>query len=86
MSYDNDGASSTPYQNGSGELHLYNPSQTTYVKQWWSRISANPNTPGQRDQYTAGYVNTTSAINAVRFSMSTGDIKASGIFKLWGMK
>jgi hypothetical protein len=33
----------------------------------------------------AGYGNTTSAVNAIRFQMSSGNI-ADGIFKLYGVK
>jgi hypothetical protein len=34
--------------------------------------------------FTAGYGNTTSAINAVRFQMSSGNID-SGVIKLYGI-
>jgi hypothetical protein len=32
------------------------------------------------NEYTAGYCNTTSAINAVRFQMSSGNIDAGTIY------
>jgi hypothetical protein len=36
------------------------------------------------NDYSAGYGNTTSAVNAVRFQMSTGNF--DGIIKLYGLK
>ena len=40
--------------------------------------------PQSVDYHTQGYFNTTSAINAVQFKMSSGDIDA-GTFKLYGI-
>jgi hypothetical protein len=37
------------------------------------------------DNYAAGYGNTTSTINAIRFQMSSGNIDA-GTIKLYGIK
>jgi hypothetical protein len=37
------------------------------------------------DFYTAGYGNTTSAVNAIRFQMSSGNID-DGIIKMYGVK
>jgi hypothetical protein len=37
------------------------------------------------DTFVAGYGNTTSAVNAVRFQMSSGNID-DGIIKLYGVK
>ena len=72
----------------SGYLHLFNPSSTTFVKHFKSRIS-NPNGSGgstyQCDCYTAGYFNTTSAIDAIQFKMSSGNIDAGDIC-LYGIK
>jgi hypothetical protein len=69
---------------GSGELTLYNPSSTTFVKHYMSNFNEENQTYSQ-NQYTAGYFNTTSAINAVRFKMGTGNIDA-GKIKLYGIK
>ena len=70
-------------ENGNGELHLFNPSSTTYVKHWYSRISANDGTYGM-DNFAAGYWNTTSAINAVNFKFASGNF--DGTIKMWGVK
>jgi len=56
----------------SGTLQLFNPSSTTYVKHFIARL-IDYNSPYPEDRYTAGYGNTTSAINAIRFQMSSGN-------------
>jgi len=63
-----------------GNLSLFNPSSTTYVKHYMSRVVANYVT----EAYTAGYFNTTSSINAIRFQMSSGNID-SGQILLFGV-
>ena len=68
----------------SGELHLYNPSSTTYVKQWHGRVNSADGT-FQHDNFSAGYWNTTSAINAVKFQHQGGG-NFSGTIKMWGVK
>ena len=71
--------------NNSGEMCLYNPSSTTYVKHFISRISNTNITAQAGDNFIAGYANTTSAVNAIQFKMSSGNI-ADGIIKLYGVK
>ena len=75
---DNDGSLS-------GELKLFNPSSTTFVKHFISRIQGISNSPLSNDVYSAGYGNTTSAIDGVRFKLSSGNID-SGKIKLYGIK
>jgi hypothetical protein len=72
-------------QSCSGEMYLYNPSSTTFVKHFMSRISANTYNDYAYDTYCAGYGNTTSAINAIRFQVESGNID-DGIIKLYGVK
>ena len=72
-------------ENLSGELHLFAPSSTTYVKQFYARTSSSGDTNEEWDVFTAGYLNTTSAINAVKFDMSSGNIDAGTIY-LYGIK
>ena len=69
----------------SGEMYLFNPSSTTFVKHFMSRIQGMSNSPLSNDVYTAGYGNTTSAINAVKFLVNSGNID-SGKIKLYGIK
>ena len=69
--------------NLNGTLEIFNPSSSTYVKHFISRTAAKGDE--SNDNYTAGYFNTTSAINAIRFQMSSGYID-SGTIKLYGIK
>ena len=71
-------------QSLSGYLHLFNPSSTTFVKHFISRTSASDPTNFQLDSYIAGYLNTTSAINAVTFRMASNNIQ-SGDICLYGI-
>ena len=65
-----------------GELYLFNPSSTTFVKHFTAVTS---HIAGQAKEYfTAGYGNTTSAVDAIQFKMSSGNIDA-GTFKLYGV-
>jgi hypothetical protein len=72
-------------QQCSGVLSLFNPSSTTYVKHFISRIADITSGDFAGDRYVAGYFNTTSAINAIRFQFSSGNID-DGIIKMYGVK
>ena len=67
----------------SGTLHLFDPSSTTFVKHFKSRIS-NAENQSAIDTFVAGYGNTTSAIDAVQFKFLAGNID-SGTIKLYGV-
>jgi len=67
-----------------GTLHLFNPSSTTFVKHFISNISASHNLPAANQCFVAGYCNTTAAIDAVQFTMHTGNIDA-GTITLYGI-
>ena len=69
-------------QSASGYLHLYDPSNTTFVKHFIARCNFTHYQDYQIDQYTAGYCNVTAAIDGVQFSMSSDNIDA-GTFKLY---
>ena len=62
-----------------GMLHLFNPASTTFVKHFISRVSTSQATNYHYDMHYAGYVNTTSAITAVKFDMASGNIDAGDI-------
>ena len=62
----------------SGWFQLFAPSDTTYVKHWLSRTSC-PYDTSAADFYTQGYGNTTSAIDAITFKMSSGEIQGGSI-------
>jgi len=71
-------------QSGSGTLHLFNPSSTTFVKHFISRSNRAYSGDYTVDEYMAGYFNTTSSVDAVQFKMSSGNID-SGVIKLYGI-
>jgi hypothetical protein len=69
----------------SGELTLFNPSSTTFVKHFLSRSSLYEGSSYAMDVHTGGYCNVTAAIDAVQFKMSSGNVDA-GTIKLYGLK
>jgi len=69
----------------SGELWLFNPSSTTYVKHFMATVNTYSGDDYSQQIFSAGYSNTTSAVDAVRFQMSSGNIDA-GTIKLYGIK
>ena len=69
----------------SGEIFLFNPSSTTFVKHFIARGSATNDSDDANDIFLAGYFNTTSAIDAMQFKFYCGNID-SGTFKLYGIK
>ena len=92
----NDLAQSTGYQiignnNGNasdeslaGDLTLYNPSSAVYVKHFICNNTYTHQNNAQVQRKLAGYGNTTSAINAINFKFSSGNIDA-GQIKLYGL-
>ena len=69
----------------SGEIFLFNPSSTTFVKHFIARGSATNDSDDANDIFLAGYFNTTSAIDAMQFKFYSGNIDA-GTIKLYGIK
>ena len=69
----------------SGELHLYEPSSTTFIKHFLGRTMKFSDNPSAEDAHGAGYCNVTAAIDGVQFSMSSGNIDA-GTIKFYGVK
>ena len=67
-----------------GELHLFNPSSTTYVKNWYAQTIGYAQSDMLQDFFIAGYYNTTTAINAVSFKFSSGNF--DGKIKMFGIK
>ena len=62
-----------------GELTLFNPSSTTFVKHFIARTNTYESTNNSWGGFAAGYANTTSAIDAVQFQMASGNIDAGDI-------
>ena len=63
----------------SGFLRLFNPSSTTFVKHFIATSQEIIDDSYSMQQYTAGYFNTTSAIDEIQFKMSSGNIDAGTI-------
>ena len=70
---------------GSGELYLFNPSSTTFMKHFLVKLQHQQHASQSYQSYTAGYFNTTSAIDEISFKFASGNID-SGTFKLYGIK
>ena len=71
----------------SGTLHLFEPSNTSFVKHFiaTSQGMFGPTSSAYSwNQYVGGYFNTTSAIDAIDFKFSSGNID-SGVIKLYGV-
>ena len=68
----------------SGYLHLFNPSNTTFVKHFIAR--GNSIFPGDKseDAHVAGYCNVTAAIDGVQFKFSSDEIQG-GTISLYGI-
>ena len=62
-----------------GTLHLFNPSSTTFVKHFIATFTLNTASSEAENDFTAGYFNTTSAIDEIQFKMSEGNIDAGDI-------
>ena len=67
------------------EVFLFSPASTTFVKHFMirSQYFSHQSTPYSNNVFTAGYVNTTSAVNSVRFLTSTGNF--DGTIKMYGL-
>ena len=74
---DNDGSAS-------GELYLFNPSSTTFVKHFIGTFQVYDPDDYSSTGFFAGYFNTTSAIDEIQFKMHSGDIDA-GTITLYGI-
>jgi hypothetical protein len=71
-------------EDASGELLLFNPSSTTYVKHFIAKVNSYNQEDISLFYGIAGYGNTTSAVNAIQFKMSSGNF--DGTIKLYGVK
>ena len=70
---------------GVGELWLFSPSNTTYVKHFIATFNNCASDPSSENDRVAGYFNTTAAITAMQFKYDSGNIE-SGTIKLYGIK
>jgi len=80
----NEGGNNGSSRSGSGYLHLFNPSSTTFVKHFIGVTSNALSDDYCTTSYIAGYFNTTSAIDEIQFKMSVGNID-EGEIMLFGV-
>jgi len=67
-----------------GTLHIFDPSSTTFQKHYSATTQASHASDFSLECFTAGYFNTTSAVDAIQFKMHSGNIEA-GTIKLYGI-
>jgi|8_EtaG_2_1085327.scaffolds.fasta_scaffold28008_2 hypothetical protein len=72
-------------EDGAGELWLFNPSSTTFVKHFMSTSIMYYEINAPFNWFMAGYGNTTSAVDGIQFKFNSGNIDA-GQIKLYGIK
>ena len=80
----NSGVGSNNDQCAVGTLHLFNPSSTTFVKNFITNGNTAEAADLSSNVFVSGYGNTTSAVDAVQFKMSSGNID-SGDICLYGI-
>ena len=70
-------------ESAAGELFLFNPSNTTYVKHFFATTTIYEADNANFVLYVAGYFNTTTAIDDIQFKMSSGNMDA--VIKMYGV-
>ena len=70
-------------ESAAGILHLFSPSNTTYVKHFYARTNSYWYDDNSHARFVAGYFNTTSAINAINFK--TGASAFDGVIQMYGI-
>jgi len=70
-------------ESAAGELHLFSPSNTTYVKHFCSRACYAHYSDHMMESYVAGYINTTAAIDEISFKMASGNMDA--VISMYGV-
>ena len=68
----------------SGTLHIFDPSNTTFVKHFIANTNVYRQDDYTREHFTAGYFNTTTALTRFRFKFDSGNTD-SGVIKLYGV-
>ena len=77
-----DGVGNAADESIAGEMYLFNPSNTTYVKHFLIRTHGYSGT-GSNSAFITGYFNITAAIDDVEFEFSTGNF--DGTIKMYGV-
>ena len=69
----------------SGQIIIFNPSNTTFVKHYISTVNSMSEYPGSTQNHVAGYFDTTSALTGIRFNSINSNVM-HGTIKLYGLK
>ena len=77
------GVGSDADQSCAGIVHLFNPSSTTYVKHFYAHTHHNQANDHVANYFVAGYIKDTTAIDEIRFKMSSGNF--DGVIQLYGI-
>ena len=80
-----DGIGNDADQTVSGVFHLYSPSSTTYVKHFTATFNGCRGNDRTTAVYTGGYMNTTSAVNAIKFKSAAGTVDSCQLY-LYGIR
>ena len=72
-------------QSCSGYLEIVNPSSSTFTKNFMGETNFAQGANIFFNQYTAGYVNTTTALTRIRFKFHSGNIQ-TGTINMYGIK
>jgi len=70
-------------ESAAGTLWLFNPSNTTYVKHFYTMTNQYSQANQSTNSFFSGYFNTTDNIDAVDFKMSSGNF--DGVIKMYGL-
>ena len=65
-----------------GELHLFNPASTTYVKHFYSRLQVTESSRAD-DAVMTGLINDATAIDDISFKMASGNF--DGVIQMYGI-
>ena len=71
-------------ESAAGVLHIFSPSNTTFVTHFWSRMSSNSGGGDYAmDSFVNGYFNLTGAVDEISFEMSSGNF--DGVIQMYGI-
>ena len=80
----NDSVGTDTDQSTCGRLNIFNPSSTTFLKHFIYTGVENAQDNKVQNTFTAGYFNTTAALDEFQFKMNTGNMD-TGSIKLYGI-
>ena len=70
-------------ESSAGILHLFSPSNTTYVTHFYSRFHQYHKNSRADTLFIGGYINATGAVDEISFKMSSGNF--DGVIQMYGI-